>query len=213
MDEAVKQVQVRKVRQLYALLDGAGCRAARPCAATSARRASRPAACATCAPDPSETIDATVAGPEGPLGRGPATGRPLSAGAGWSTTCWARPRTSADWESALSTWGIGQELSAEPVARPLEQLLFEGLLREDPNDGRPLVGVGDAEAVRAVFRGDQRVTMRKHPDGAEDGPRPRRSAGKTRTPPLALPPTTSRCSRPCAPGAPPRPRPSTCRPT
>src|SRR5678816_2768144 len=28
VDEVVKQVQVRKVRQLYALLDGAGCRAA-----------------------------------------------------------------------------------------------------------------------------------------------------------------------------------------
>jgi ATP-dependent DNA helicase RecQ len=27
----------------------------------------------------------------------------------------------------------------------VEQLLFEGLLREDPNDGRPLVGLGDAD--------------------------------------------------------------------
>jgi len=39
----------------------------------------------------------------------------------------------------------------------VEQLLFEGLLREDANDGRPLVGIGDADGVRAVFRGERRV--------------------------------------------------------
>jgi ATP-dependent DNA helicase RecQ len=32
-------------------------------------------------------------------------------------------------------------------------------LREDPNDGRPLVGLGEAEAVRAVFRGERRVMV------------------------------------------------------
>ena len=32
---------------------------------------------------------------------------------------------------------------------------------EDPNDGRPLVGLGDAAMVRAVYRGEQRVTMRR----------------------------------------------------
>ena len=67
-------------------------------------------------------------------------------------------------------------------------MLFEGLLREDPNDGRPLVGVGDAEAVRAVFRGEQRVMMRKHPDGAEDGPRVARKSKRARTAAAALSP-------------------------
>jgi ATP-dependent DNA helicase RecQ len=43
----------------------------------------------------------------------------------------------------------------------LDQLLFEGLLREDPNDGRPLIGLGDAEAVRAAYRGERRITVRK----------------------------------------------------
>jgi ATP-dependent DNA helicase RecQ len=37
--------------------------------------------------------------------------------------------------------------------------LFEGLLREDPNDGRPLVGVGDADAVKRVFRGERPVMI------------------------------------------------------
>ena len=57
----------------------------------------------------------------------------------------------------LSTFGIGTELSVQGWRELIEQLLFEGLLREDPNDGRPLIGVGDADAVRAVFRGERRV--------------------------------------------------------
>jgi ATP-dependent DNA helicase RecQ len=54
----------------------------------------------------------------------------------------------------------------------VEQLLFEGLLREDPNDGRPLVGIGDAEAVKRVFRGERRVSMQTR---AEAPARARRS--------------------------------------
>ena len=40
-------------------------------------------------------------------------------------------------------------------------MLFEGLLKEDPNDGRPLIQLGDAEAVRQVYRGERRVQMRE----------------------------------------------------
>src|SRR6202000_3213737 len=58
-----------------------------------------------------------------------------------------------------STWGIGQDLSANAWRDLVEQLLFEGLLREDPNDGRPLVGVGDADRVRGVFRRERRVQI------------------------------------------------------
>jgi ATP-dependent DNA helicase RecQ len=43
-------------------------------------------------------------------------------------------------------------------------LLFEGLLREDPNDGRPLLGMGDADAVRAVYRGERCVRLRRAPE-------------------------------------------------
>src|SRR5258708_37005787 len=54
----------------------------------------------------------------------------------------------SDHEASLSTWGIGHD---QPMAfwRDLvEQLLFQGLLREDPNDGRPPGGPGAAYAVR-----------------------------------------------------------------
>ena len=43
----------------------------------------------------------------------------------------------------------------------MDQLLFEGLLAEDPNDGRPLIRLGDAQGVRAVYRGERRVMLRK----------------------------------------------------
>ncbi len=45
----------------------------------------------------------------------------------------------------------------------MEQLLFEGLLVERPNDGRPLIALGDAEGVRQVYRGQRDVVMRKPP--------------------------------------------------
>jgi ATP-dependent DNA helicase RecQ len=82
----------------------------------------------------------------------------------------------SDHEASLSTWGIGQELSQAQWRDLTDQLLFEGLLREDPNDGRPLVGVGDPDAVRAVFRGERRIAMRKPVDGHEETGR----TGRTR---------------------------------
>src|SRR4029078_1204703 len=78
----------------------------------------------------------------------------------------------SDWETSLSTWGIGQELPAGQWRDLAEQLLFDGLLREDPNDGRPLVGLGDPGAVPAVFRGERRAQMRNHTEG-ETGRRAR----------------------------------------
>src|SRR5262249_22442702 len=49
----------------------------------------------------------------------------------------------------------------------LDQLQFEGLLREDHNDGRPLIGLGEADGVRAVYRGERRVSMRQMTAGGE----------------------------------------------
>ncbi len=74
----------------------------------------------------------------------------------------------SDVEAAMSTFGIGREFSAAGWRGLIDQLLFEGLLVEDPNDGRPLIRLGDAAAVRAVYRGEQRVTMRRalEPDRA-----------------------------------------------
>jgi len=174
MDDGVKQVQVRKVRQLYTLLDGAGCRAATVRRYFGEEGVEACGQCDLCL-GTVETTDATQAAQKalsaahrlnGRFGRGRLVDHLLG-----------KTKDVSDWEASLSTWGIGPELSASQWRDLTEQLLFEGLLREDPNDGRPLVGLGDADAVRAVFRGERTVAMRKHPEGADDA-RPTRGRGK-----------------------------------
>ena len=177
MDAAVKQVQVRKVRQLYALLDGAGCRAATVRRYFGEEAVEACGQCDLCA-GTVETTDATEAAQKalsaaarlgGRYGRGRLVDHLLG-----------KTKDVTEQEKSLSTWGIGTELSAAQWRDLTEQLLFEGLLREDPNDGRPLVGVGDAEAVRAVFRGELRVAMRKPPEGYDPSTRSGRPRKRTR---------------------------------
>ena len=67
----------------------------------------------------------------------------------------------------MSTFGIGVDISPGGWRDLLEQLLFEGLLREDHNDGRPLVGLGDIAQVKAVYRGERRISLRQAPDSAD----------------------------------------------
>jgi ATP-dependent DNA helicase RecQ len=89
-----------------------------------------------------------------------------------------------DFEAGLSTFGVGQDRSLAEWRDLLDQLLFEGLLREDPNDGRPLIGLGDADGVRAVYRGERRVSLRV-PEATE---RRARKPRRTREPPVELTP-------------------------
>ena len=49
---------------------------------------------------------------------------------------------------------------------------FEGLLREDPNAGRPLITLGETDGVKAVYRGERRISMRRMTTGAETAGRP-----------------------------------------
>ena len=51
----------------------------------------------------------------------------------------------------------------------VDHLMFEGLLVEDPNDGKPLVRIGDPEAVRAVYRGEIAIEVRRTPPGSDTG--------------------------------------------
>ena len=93
----------------------------------------------------------------------------------------------SDHEASLSTWGIGQDLSASAWRDLVEQLLFEGLLREDPNDGRPLVGLGEADAVRAVFRGERRVKIQTRAEAPAKVRRARKGRESSATSPADQP--------------------------
>jgi ATP-dependent DNA helicase RecQ len=171
LPEAVAQVQVRKVRQLYAMLDGTACRAA------AVRRyfgESEVEACGKCdlCLAPPEGVDATLAAQKalsavhrlgGRFGRGRLVDHLLG-----------KTKEVSAVEGAMSTFGVGGEFSAAGWRELIDQLLFEGLLVEQPNEGRPLIALGEAEAVRAVYRGERLLSVRKTPRGA-GGPAPNRS--------------------------------------
>ncbi|OYX33077.1 MAG: DNA helicase RecQ [Caulobacterales bacterium 32-69-10] len=152
------QVQNRKVRQLYAMLDGMGCRAAAVRRYFGETEVGPCGACDLCL-SPPEAVDVTQAAQKalsavhrlgGRFGRGRIVDHLLG-----------KTKEPSAFEAGLSTFGVGQELAVNGWRDLLDQLAFEGLLLEDPNDGRPLVTLGDGEAVRAVYRGERRVQMRK----------------------------------------------------
>jgi ATP-dependent DNA helicase RecQ len=128
--------------------------------------------------DPPEAIDATTAAQKalaaahrlgGRTGRGRLVDHLLG-----------KTKDPSPSEAALSTFGVGRELSPAAWRDLIDQLLFEGLLREDPNDGRPLIGLGDAEAVRAVYRGERPVQLRRHPEAFDSTTRSGRPRKRTR---------------------------------
>ena len=175
MEASVKAVQMRKVRQLYSMLEGTSCR---PAAVRRYFGENGVTSCGQCdlCLSPPEAADATEAAQKalsavhrlgGRLGRGRVVDHLLG-----------KTKDVMASELAMSTYGIGREFSAAGWRDLLDQLLFEGLLREDPNDGRPLIGLGDAEDVRAVYRGERRVSVRQMPAGAEATGRAGRARGK-----------------------------------
>jgi ATP-dependent DNA helicase RecQ len=71
----------------------------------------------------------------------------------------------------MSTFGVGAEFSPAGWRGVVDQLMFEGLLIEQSNEGRPLITLGDPEAVRAVYRGERRIEMITAPQALDGGTR------------------------------------------
>jgi ATP-dependent DNA helicase RecQ len=166
--DEVKQVQSRKLRQFYAMLEGVTCRAAAVRRYFGEEGVARCGVCDICVSPPAAT-DATEAAQKalsavhrlgGRLGRGRVIEHLLG-----------KTKDVTPSEAQLPTFGIGREMS-QPAWRDLfDTLIFEGLLREDPNDGRPLIGLGDVEGVRQVYRGERRVALRQTVDAPDGGGR------------------------------------------
>ncbi|WP_292073001.1 DNA helicase RecQ [Brevundimonas sp. UBA7534] len=176
MAEEIKQVQVRKVRQLFAMLDGAVCRPQAVRRYFGEQDAAPCGVCDVCS-DPPLLYDATVPAQKalaavqrlgGRFGRGRVVDHLTG-----------RTKDVQPWETQLSTWGVGADLSPNGWRDIVDHLLFEGLLVEDPNDGKPLVGLGEAEAVRAVYRAERRIEVRRVPVRS-DPPRRRDRSGEGR---------------------------------
>jgi ATP-dependent DNA helicase RecQ len=155
------QVQNRKVRQLYAMLDGMGCRPAAVRRYFGEMDAGPCGQCDLCLAPP-DARDATQSAQKAlaavhrlgeRFGRGRVVDHLLGKG-----------KDPQPWETQLSTFGIGGELDVHAWRDLVEQLLFEGLLVEHPNDGRPLLALGPADDVRAVYRGERQVRTRVQPE-------------------------------------------------
>jgi ATP-dependent DNA helicase RecQ len=179
LPDAIGQVQARKIHQLYAMFDGSVCRAA------AVRRyfgETDVAPCGHCdlCRFPTAAIDATLAAQKllsavhrlgGRFGRGRLIDHLLG-----------KTKAVSEHEAGMSTYGVGTEYSAAAWRDLLDQLMFEGLLVEDANDGRPIIGLGHAGEVRAVYRGERRVEIRQTPEPLDQTsrsgrPRKRRDAG------------------------------------
>jgi ATP-dependent DNA helicase RecQ len=173
----VAQVQARKVRQLYAMLDGTGCRAAAVRRYFGEMEVEVCGQCDICLAPP-VAVDATEAAQKalsavhrlgGRFGRGRLVDHLLG-----------KTKDVRDDEAAMSTFGVGREFSPVGWRDLIDQLLFDGLLIENPNDGRPLIALADGDAVRAVYRGERRVALRRRPevhDPTTRSGRPRKRRG------------------------------------
>ncbi len=173
----VRQGQGRKVRQLYAMLDGMNCRAAAVRRYFGEPGVEPCGQCDLCL-EPPEAVDASTAAQKalaaahrlgGRTGRGRLVDHLLG-----------KTKDPSPSEAALSTFGVGRDLSPAAWRDLIDQLLFEGLLREDPNDGRPLIGLGDGEGVRAVYRGERLVQVRRQPEAFDSSTRSGRPRKRTR---------------------------------
>ncbi|MGO4410966.1 MULTISPECIES: DNA helicase RecQ [unclassified Brevundimonas] len=175
MAEEIKQVQTRKVRQLFAMLDGAVCRPQAVRRYFGEQDAQPCGVCDICG-DPPATFDAVV-----PAQKALAAVQRLGERFGRTRVVdhlLGKTKDVQNWEANLSTWGIGADLSLTAWRDVIDHLLFEGLLVEDPNEGKPIIRLGDPEAVRAVYRGERPIQVRKAPVRVVEAERPRRNAGR-----------------------------------
>ena len=175
MAEEVKAVQVKKARQLFAMLDGATCRAQTVRRYFGEDGAERCGVCDLCL-DPPAVFDATV-----PAQKALAAVQRLGERFGKTRVIdhlLGRTKDVQPWEAALSTWAIGADTGQHSWRDIVDHLMFEGLLVEDPNEGKPLVMLGDPEAVRAVYRGERRIEVRVAAARAASAPRERTRTGR-----------------------------------
>ncbi|HWA22891.1 MAG TPA: DNA helicase RecQ [Caulobacterales bacterium] len=156
----VKAVQMRKARQLFAFLDGLACRRAGVRRYFGEADAAPCGACDICL-DPPVSIDATelaakalsaVLRMDQRFGRGRVIDHLLG----------KPPRDSLDETYAQrSTYGIGADTPEPLWRRVVEQLLFDGVLSEGEDSLRPILAIGDEDAMRAIFRKELPVRMRE----------------------------------------------------
>ncbi len=161
-EPAIKQVQIGKARQLFAFLNGRQCRRQAVRAYFGEEGAEPCGACDNCLDE---------------------------SGAGYDASEWAKMATAAvkrtgerigrgrlinhlrgeardDFDESMavqSTYGVGEALSQAGWRAVVDELLFTGYLAEKGDMLRPVIGLGDSDAVRALWKGEAEVRLKADP--------------------------------------------------
>ena len=158
--DEVKRVQLTKTRQLFAFLNGDECRRGAVRRYFGEEKVDPCGVCDVCRGEVGERHDATryaqmavsaVLRCGQRIGRGRLVQHLLGE---------AKDDFDTDL-STLSTFGIGKELPRQGWNRVFDALMFEGLIAEGGEAMRPVVIVPDADAAKALFRGERAVSLRE----------------------------------------------------
>ena len=160
--EVVKRVQATKTRQLFAFLNGEGCRRQTVRQYFGETNAEACGDCDNCTTDTSNSYDATrwaQMGVSAVLRCGQKIGRGRLL-----IHLMGQAKDSFDTDlSTQSTYGIGAELPKSGWNAVFDELLFSGLLAEGGEPTRPFIMVPDHEAVKALFKGERSVRLKADP--------------------------------------------------
>ena len=163
--EDVRQVQIKKTRQLFAFLDGMACRRAAVRRYFGETDVDECGVCDNCRREKHEGFDATrfaqmavsaVLRTGQRFGRGRIVNHLRGD---------AKDQLEQDL-SRLSTFGIGEALGPAGWRAVIDQLLFDGLLGEDDRNNRPVLYAPDKDTTRSLFQGDITVSLREDPSKA-----------------------------------------------
>jgi ATP-dependent DNA helicase RecQ len=158
-DEAIRRVQAKKARQLFAFLDGMICRRAGVRRYFGEDDVTPCGACDVCV-DPPASIDVTelaqkavsaVLRMDQRFGRARVIGHIM----GKAPT----NETDASYASK-STYGIGADAPEAQWRAVFDALQFEGLIAEVGDDLRPTLAVADEDGVRALFKKEREPRIR-----------------------------------------------------
>jgi ATP-dependent DNA helicase RecQ len=165
-EDDIKKTQVRKVRQLFAFLDGGACRRAAVRRYFGETGVADCGVCDNCLRPAEDGYDATRFAQmalAAVIRTGQRFGRTRVISHLMGET---KDQTDEDL-SQLSTFGVGKELGKAGWRTVIDQLLFDGLLGEDDADNRPTLYAADKETTKSVFAGDITVALREDPTMAK----------------------------------------------
>lgn len=160
--DEVKQVQLTKVRQLFAFLNGRTCRRQAVRAYFGEEGARACGECDICLDAVGEGHDASEWAKMATAAV-KRTGERIGRGRLVSHLRGAAKDEFDESLSAHSTYGVGEALAPKGWRMVIDELVFSGLLRETGDVLRPVLAIGDAKAVRRLWDGEMEVRLRTDP--------------------------------------------------